>query len=219
MKKFYSEVLNEKRSEYNIANTKKTGGTAMIGEKLKNGAENIASGIKKIGKRNIMICVSVFVIAAAICLNWALYAGMSNNSGDDLPTGGDQSQDQPADNGNENVTSYFASVQISRQQARDEALEVLQLVIDSDSALESAKAEAIADVSRIADEIAAEANIETLIRAKGFEDCVAVISDGLANIVVKTDSALMQNEIAQIIEIVYEQANIYPENIRITEKY
>ncbi len=191
----------------------------MIGEKLKNGATNIASGIKKIGKRNIMICVSVFVIAAAICLNWALYAGMSDNSTPDVPTGGDQSQDQTTDTGNENVASYFASVQISRQQARDEALEVLQLVIDSDSALESAKADAIADVSRIADEIAAEANIETLIRAKGFEDCVAVISDGLANIVVKTESALMQNEVAQIMEIVYEQANISPENIKITEKY
>lgn len=190
----------------------------MIGEKLKNGATNIASGMKKIGKRNIMICVSVFVIAAAICLNWALYAGLNNDT-PDVPTGGDQTQDQPTDTGNENVASYFASVQISRQQARDEALEVLQLVIDSDSALESAKADAIADVSRIADEIAAEANIETLIRAKGFEDCVAVISSGSANIVVKTESALMQNEVAQIMEIVYEQANISPENIKITEKY
>lgn len=219
MKKFEKKVLNRITDEYNIANTKKTGGTAMIGEKLKNGAENIASGIKKIGKRNVMICVSVFVIAAAICLNWALYAGTSKAPGIDVPTGGDQSTDNPADSGNENVASYFASVQISRQQARDEALEVLQLVIDSDSALESAKADAIADVSRIADEIAAEANIETLIRAKGFEDCVAVISDGLANIVVKTESALMQNEVAQIMEIVYEQANISPENVRIVEKY
>ncbi|MBQ9692143.1 MAG: SpoIIIAH-like family protein, partial [Clostridia bacterium] len=122
-------------------------------------------------------------------------------------------------NDNDNVASYFASVQISRQQARDEALEVLQLVIDSESAVESAKAEAIADVSRIADEIASEANIETLVKAKGFEDCIAVINDGNANIIVKTESALMQNQVAQIMEIVYEQASISPENIKITEKY
>ena len=96
---------------------------------------------------------------------------------------------------------------------------MLQLVIDSDSAIESAKQEAIADVSRIADEIAAEANIETLIKAKGFEECVAVISDGNANIVVRTDDALMQNEVAQILEIVVEQSGISPENIKITEKY
>ena len=95
---------------------------------------------------------------------------------------------------------------------------MLQLVIDSDSAVESAKAEAIADVSRIADEIASEANIETLIKAKGFEECIAVISDGNANIVVKSDGALMQNEVAQIMEIVVEQSGISPENIKITEK-
>ncbi len=195
----------------------------MIGEKIKNNAESITGGIKKMGKRNIVICASVLIIALAVCLNWALFAGAGTKP-DDVPTGGEQADGEQTggdntDAGtNDDVASYFASVQISRQQARDEALEVLQMVIDSDSALESAKAEAISDVSRIADEIASEANIETLIRAKGFEDCVAVISDGMANIVVKTDDALMQNEVAQIMEIVYEQANISPANIKITEK-
>lgn len=189
----------------------------MIGEKLKNSAENFAGGIKKMGKRNLVICASVLIIAVAICVNWALYSG-SQKPSDNLPTGGDTDQTTNNDNENDSVASYFASVQISRQQARDEALEVLQLVIDSDSAVESAKADAIAEVSRIADEIAAEANIEALIKGKGFEDCVAVISDGKANIVVKTGSALMQNEVAQIMEIVYEQANILPESVTITEK-
>lgn len=92
------------------------------------------------------------------------------------------------------------------------------MVISSESALESAKAEAIENVNRIADEITAEANIETLILAKGFEDCIAVISDGNASIVVKTDG-LLQSEIAQIMEIVYEQASIAPSNIKIIEKY
>ena len=168
------------------------------------------------GKRNLVICASVLIIAVAICVNWALYANSNTKPTDNLPTGGDQTTNN--DNEDESVASYFASVQISRQQARDEALEVLQLVIDSDSAVESAKADAIAEVSRIADEIAAEANIEALIKGKGFEDCVAVISEGKANIVVKTGSALMQNEVAQIMEIVYEQANILPESVTITEK-
>ena len=92
------------------------------------------------------------------------------------------------------------------------------MVIASDSAMETAKSEAIESVNRIADEIAAEANIETLVMAKGFEDCVAVISDGSASVVVKTDG-LLPSEIAQIMEIVYEQAQITPENIKIIEKY
>ena len=194
----------------------------MVGEKIKKSAENIAQGIKKVGKRNIVICAAVLLVAAAVCINWALYSG-NDDPIEDLPSGNEEAGENEqigteAGAETENVASYFASVQISRQQARDEALEVLQLVIDSDSAIDSAKAEAIADVSRIADEIASEANIETLIKAKGFEDCIAVINDGSANIVVKTDGPLMQNEVAQIMEIVVEQSGISPENIKITEK-
>ena len=196
----------------------------MIGERIKIGAENIATGVKRAGKRNLIICASVLIIAAAVCVNWALLAGGGPNVGD-LPTGSEGNNsgngdvtDVGGENENENVTGYFASVQISRQQARDEALEVLQMVIASDSALESAKNEAIESVNRIADEIAAEANIETLVMAKGFEDCIAVISDGSASVVVKT-GGLLPSEIAQIMEIVYEQAQIIPENVKIIEKY
>ena len=193
----------------------------MIGEKIKNSAENFATGVKKAGKRNLIICASVLIIALAVCINWAILSGGAPVT-DDLPSGSDGdgggNSIDAGNNGNENVTSYFASVQISRQQARDEALEVLQMVIASDSAMDTAKNEAIESVNRIADEIAAEANIETLVMAKGFEDCVAVISDGSASVVVKT-GGLLPSEIAQIMEIVYEQAQISPENVKIIEKY
>ena len=193
----------------------------MIGEKIKNSAENFATGVKKAGKRNLIICASVLIIALAVCINWAILSGGAPVI-DDLPSGSDGdgggNSIDAGNNGNENVTSYFASVQISRQQARDEALEVLQMVIASDSAMDTAKNEAIESVNRIADEIAAEANIETLVMAKGFEDCVAVISDGSASVVVKT-GGLLPSEIAQIMEIVYEQAQISPENVKIIEKY
>ena len=63
----------------------------------------------------------------------------------------------------------------------------------------------------------AEANIETLIKAKGFEECVAVISDGHIDIVVKS-SGLEAGQRAQIQEIVLKQADIAPSNITIIEK-
>jgi hypothetical protein len=62
-----------------------------------------------------------------------------------------------------------------------------------------------------------EANIETLIMAKGFDKCVAVINGDSARIVV-SGTQLTQAQIAQINEIVYEQANILPVNVTITEK-
>lgn len=220
MNRIYHQIND--RGEYPSMQWKERKRT-MVGERIKKSAESIAHNIKKVGKRNIAICAAVLLVAVAVCINWALYSAPASDltdipSGNQTPSDNDQNGGNVNVGDNENVASYFASVQISRQQARDEALEVLQLVIDSESAVESAKAEAIADVSRIADEIASEANIETLIKAKGFEECIAVINDGSANIVVKTDGALMQNEVAQITEIVVEQSGISPENIKITEK-
>jgi stage III sporulation protein AH len=113
--------------------------------------------------------------------------------------------------------TYFASAQVSRQRARDEAMEVLQSVVENEGAVESVKNQALADLSKMAMAIEQEANIETLIMAKGFEKCVAVISGDTARIIV-SGTGLTPAQIAQINEIVYEEANISPVNITITEK-
>ena len=115
----------------------------MVGEKIKKSTDGVVENIKRVGKRNIVICLAVLLVAAAVCINWALYSG-NNTPVDDVPSGTtnpENGEQAGTTSDNENVASYFASVQISRQQARDEALEVLQLVIDSDSAVESAKQE------------------------------------------------------------------------------
>ena len=69
----------------------------------------------------------------------------------------------------------------------------------------------------IAANIQSEGNIESLVVSKGFEDCVAVINEGSATVVVKSDG-LLENEITQIQEIVYTEAGILPENLKIIEK-
>jgi stage III sporulation protein AH len=106
---------------------------------------------------------------------------------------------------------------INRQRSRDEAIEVLQSIVDNESATETAKNEALSQINQLASVMEAESNIETLIVAKGFAECVAVISDGGASIVVKCDG-LQAAQISQINEIVYEQAGIVPANIKIIER-
>ncbi|MBR2296973.1 MAG: SpoIIIAH-like family protein, partial [Clostridia bacterium] len=66
-------------------------------------------------------------------------------------------------------------------------------------------------------DIDSESKIETLVRAKGFEECIAVISDDTATVIVKTDG-LVASEVAQINEIVYEQSGILPTGLKIIEK-
>ncbi len=175
-------------------------------------------GMKKIGIRNLVIVLSVLLIGAAVYVNWTLFGG------EDIVAGADGNNSVIDDGTNGDVTAgendgmgYFAASQIERQRARDEAIEVLQGVVEDAAALDAAKEQALADIAAIAANIEVEANIESLIKAKGFEECVAVVSGEKANIVVKSEG-LQPNQLSQILEIVYLQANILPANVTISEK-
>lgn len=174
--------------------------------------------LEKIGKRNLIIACAVVLIGAAVLMNFILFSGTDKDNGYD---GYDQPSGNISDNaGDGNVTdvnAYFSATQVSRQRARDEALEVLQAVVENVDSTEAMKNEALAEIAVIADEIQKEANIESLITAKGFEACVAVINDDTASIVVKA-ADLQAAQIAQINAIVYEQAGILPSGVTIIRK-
>ncbi len=178
--------------------------------------------VTKIGKRNIVIACSVFLIGAAVLLNWVLFSGANTQNegygGYDTPSGSISDSLTPGDSTSVDATdTYFSATQISRQKARDEALEVLQAVVDNAESSETAKSEALASISAIAEEIQKEANIESLITAKGFEQCVAVLNGDTASIVVSADT-LLPAQLAQINAIVYEQTGIAPSGITIINK-
>jgi stage III sporulation protein AH len=113
--------------------------------------------------------------------------------------------------------SYFASAIIDRERARGEALEVLVSITEDEEASETAKTDAFTQMERIANETSWEIDIENLVKAKGFEECVAIINDDNANIVVSSDG-LTPGEVAQIKEIVYLEASIQPKSVKIIEK-
>lgn len=165
----------------------------------------IKSFIRKLGKRNLIITGSVLAVALIVTLNFVL---LNNN---ETPK-----DDTPVIAANDGNGDFFAESIVNRSRARDEAMEVLQTVVDLGSSAEASE-QALADISRIAADIEKEANVESLIKAKGFENCIAVISGNCVNIIVKSD-ALLPNEIAQIKEIAYESAGILPENVVIINK-
>ena len=165
----------------------------------------------KIGKRNLLIFSAVLLIGGAVALNYFLFEGSGKVDYD----GADMTDATPDEGNGATQDAYFAATMLSRDQARDEALAVLQTVLENEDALEETKTQALTDISRIALEIEKEANIESLIRARGFEDCIAVLSGDSASIIVKSESELLANHVAQISEIVYEQSGVLPSNIKI----
>lgn len=188
--------------------------------KMENAKEKFTSFCRKIGKKNMIIAGAFVVVAVALIAALSIFGG-ADNDGFDYSQGTGLTQDstdkKPAATDTSDVDSYFSSVQVSRQRNRDEALEVLQSVVDNDSATETAKEEALAEINQLARVMEAEANIETLVVAKGFAECVAVISGESASIVVRAE-ALQAAQISQINEIVYEQAGILPANVKIIER-
>lgn len=182
---------------------------------------------KNLGKRNIMLACSVLLIGAAIALNWVLFGSEPEKSGFDYSASAGMSdsdisvlnkdtQGAGADV-KEDSASYFSTSLINRQRARDEAIEVLQGVVDNEGAAEEVKTKAMNEISQIALDMDNESKIETLVQSKGFEQCVAVVSGGTASVIVKSES-LLDSQISQINEIVYEQTGILPENIKIIQK-
>ena len=170
----------------------------------------------KLGRRPIIVACAVLLIAAAVVLNVVLFSDQGEPVDPSAPSGGDVTN-EGGDAAVSQQDGYFSATQVSRQRARDEALEVLQSVVDNESADEATKTEALLEIAELARAMEAEANIETLVLAKGFEQCVAVINGDTCSVVVNGDE-LLPSEISQINEIVYEQAGIKPANVRIVVK-
>ena len=202
----------------------KTESKTKLPEVYKKGFGKFVNSFKNNIGRNIIIIGSVLLIGGAVWLNWFLFADADKNKDYDSKnynqgeTSGktDNEQNRPSGNTSES-DSYFAMAQIDRTRARDEALEVLYQITSSKDATEEAKQEAYNSITKLSAQIEQEANIETLVKSKGFEECVAVIDDKGASIIVLTDG-LIDSQVSQIVSIVYEQSGIKPENIKISEK-
>ena len=180
--------------------------------------EKIKSFFSRKAVKNAVIFSAVVMIGLAVYLNYRWFYdpvssmgygdnNMENNVSGDATVGGEAT-------GEEN---YFTSTVLNRQEARDEAIDVLKLITENDEASEEARADAAERISQIAVDIQNEANIETLVKAKGFEECVAVISEGAVSVIVSAES-LSASDTAKILSIVYETTGIAPSKVSIINK-
>lgn len=180
--------------------------------------EKIKSFFTSRSGRSVIIALSVLVIGLAVYLNYRWFydpasaIGYGNNNMEN-----NYSDATGASAEGESDKNYFTATSLSRTQSRDEAIDVLKLISESEDADAAARAEAAEKISKIAVNVQNEANIETLVKAKGFEDCVAVIGDDCVSVIVRADS-MQAADAAQILAIAYETTGISPEKISIIAK-
>ena len=114
------------------------------------------------------------------------------------------------------ATDYFAAVRLSRQQARDNALDLLQEAMAYDDATKAQ--ESSQQLDEIVQTALSEATIESLIIAKGYTDCVAYMSnDGVSVAVAAPEGGLQTADVAVIADIVMTQSEYTLDDIRVVE--
>lgn len=168
--------------------------------------------MKKIKKRGAVYGVIALLLCAAVYLNWSYV-----DAPDELLAAGETDTDSAstsADGGED----YFAASRLSREQARDEAVSTLRELSESEEADQAAKDEAVAQISALADDSVAEANIESLIRAKGYADAVVMIGDSSVNVVVAPpEGGLQATDVTVIKDIVVSETGVTAGQVKIVE--
>lgn len=111
--------------------------------------------------------------------------------------------------------SYFVKARASRTAAREESLRLLQETLGRADASADEKKQAQQLAAAVAERVLQESNIENLVLAKGFDDCVAFIDGQTCSVVVKAEQ-LQQAESLQILDIVMNHAQIASDKVQIT---
>ena len=173
--------------------------------------------MKKIKKRGAVYGVSALLLCAAVYLNWSYV-----DAPDELLVAGQTDADTTGSDTGETAGTegedYFATSRLTREQARDEAVSTLRELSESEDADQAANDEAAAQISALADDSVAEANIESLIRAKGYADAVVMIGDSSVNVVVAPpDGGLQATDVTVIKDIVVSETGMTAGQVKIVE--
>ena len=195
----------------------------------------------KLWKRNVIAAAIVLFVCGAVYLNWSYSQdpAAGKNLGeaalvgqtDPLQNAEEGNQDAAAQEGGgaegdaatqegqaAGESSYFSTARLNRQQARDNALSLLQEAAKDEKADQAAVDEANQAIQTMADATMTEAQIENLITAKGYADCVAFLGEDSISVVVSAmENGMTDADAARIGEIVKEQTGLNADQIKIIE--
>ena len=119
---------------------------------------------------------------------------------------------------NNSGSKFFEEARLKRTKAHDEAMDAVQKALKSASLSAEEKESYTQQLTGSLEDLNAENEIETLVRAKGFADCLCFLQSGRADLTVMTSGdALTAAQVAQIRDIVLSKSNVTAQNITIVE--
>lgn len=190
-------------------------------------------------KKNAVAAMIVLFICVAVYLNWSYTRGIGLDDAVDVGSGKilgeatltnqtEEGKDKEKVSGEEKKEAespketvsddYFTNARLEKQKARDSALNTLKETTDKDNISQEARDKATASIETLATGAVAESRIETLVKAKGFADCVALINEESVNVIVKVpEGGLTASDSSKIRDIVVAETSVKPSQIKIVE--
>ena len=119
---------------------------------------------------------------------------------------------------NDSGAKFFEEARLKRQKAHDAALDTIQKTLKSSSLSAEEKKTYAQELTGNLEDLHAENEIETLVKAKGFADCLCFLQSGRADLTVMTaGDALTAAQVAQIRDIVLSKSSVTAQNITVVE--
>lgn len=174
-----------------------------------------------IGKKQIIMTCLTLMLAVAVYINYTTAPEIKEPEGvvsvsedKDIANYGD-TEFVNAEVSAE-ADDYFAQARLDKMNNRDEAIQTLQSMIGGGDITEDEQVVKALDAVEVSKLIESEGTIESLVKAQGFQDCVAYLDGETAKVVVKTEG-LDKAQAASIKDIIVGQSDVSAENIRIFE--
>ena len=177
--------------------------------------------MKKNWKKRAVVGAVLLFVCAAVYMNWRYAGSLEDTSkvlGESTLVSGEKNGEtaasgQPAANEND----YFATARLSRKQARDNAINMLKDASTDENADQSVLNEASETLQVLAGYTVAESQIENLVTAKGYADCVAFMGAESISVVVDDADGLDATDVARIMDIVVQETGYAPNQIKVLE--
>lgn len=143
----------------------------------------------------------------------AVYVDNQENTSDEV------AQNATAVTASKETNNFFAQTKMDRENARDEDIETIKSITNDELASKEAKEKAQQKMLEIVEINQKEANIESLIKGKGFSDAIAMFADdGSVDVLVKAP-AISKADVAKIADIVVRQGNVPYDKVVIKAMY
>lgn len=175
-------------------------------------------------KRNVVTVTVLLFVCAAVYLNWSYNNrwGTADSAmvkaEDDAMTQAREDYDETMKDSGVTAPSYFATARLTRQEARDEALNLLEMTVSSENASQETIDSAMNAISAMATYSLQETQIENMLIAKDYADCVVFASeDGVTVTVPAPIEGLSPDAVARITDTILSETDFTMSQINVIE--